>query len=418
MANPTTYHAEWWVPNGSRRFSGERHTGTLTYYGDENSTLEVYHKPSNGTIFRAYANYEVIWGQSADGQVFTLFNAVLIRQENFSKSLFNVNYILIGAHIQSIEESRFDTCVSVFPYLRDWAFTQRISEDRTNDVVDFHLDMGKREPIASIDIENGVRTYLWGQLSYHVSRFMLSAEQSTNYNIEIAEKGSICQYLSLISEFSEFLSIALFSQQYPSEVKFKNKEDGLYYPLLFKKRTSDNPRNLSLIKFDTLSQKVPDMLYAWHSKHEQIAPIANYLIRSMRSDSPFDTPDFLIIAQALDGYFKRFVNKIDGKDTQKYKDGIDKLLTRFKDVEALQKCKIDSKVLEDCRNKYSHLYPDEEDKNKSIVQGNDLYWLTQKCKVLLTCCILEVLGLDIREINLCCKQSPIGFIINSLPLEL
>jgi hypothetical protein len=127
-------------------------------------------------------------------------------------------------------------------------------------------------------------------------------------------------------------------------------------------------------------------------------------------------PDFLIIAQALDGYHKRFINKKDGRDVRKYEEQIDILLNQFKDVEVIKKCKINAEILKDTRHKYSHLYPDDE---KSLaVEGDDLYWLTEKCKVLLTCCILNMLGLTNKEINLCCNQSPISQIIDSLPLEI
>ena len=127
-------------------------------------------------------------------------------------------------------------------------------------------------------------------------------------------------------------------------------------------------------------------------------------------------PDFLIIAQALDGYHKRFVNKKDGRDIQKYQEQIEVLLNKFKTVKAIKACKIDPIVLKDSRHKYSHLYPDDE--KSQAVEGGDLYWLTEKCKILLTCCILNMLGLTNKEINLCCENSPISQIIDSLPLEI
>ena len=157
------------------------------------------------------------------------------------------------------------------------------------------------------------------------------------------------------------------------------------------------------------------MLNTWHENFEKMAPISSYLIESLQKKNRFDVPDFLIIAQALDGYHKRFVNKKNGKDTRKYEEQIEILLDQFKDVKAIQERRIKPVVLTDSRNYYSHLFPDEE--IKSAVEGEDLYWLTEKCKVLLTCCILNMLGLTNKEINLCCEQSPISQIIDSLPPE-
>lgn len=155
------------------------------------------------------------------------------------------------------------------------------------------------------------------------------------------------------------------------------------------------------------------MLKLWHENFEKVAPITSYLIQSLKRMNKFDVPDFLIIAQALDGYFKRFENKEKSAKKEHYKKEIEFLLDKFKNIEAIQKCNIDAEVLKDSRHKYSHLYPDEEE--SKAVEGIDLYWLTEKCKILLTCCILNMIGLTNEEINLCCKDSPISQIIDSLP---
>ena len=146
------------------------------------------------------------------------------------------------------------------------------------------------------------------------------------------------------------------------------------------------------------------MLINWHNQFQQVAPICRYLLQSL-NDNSFDFPDFLIIAHALDGYHKRFVNKKDGKDIKKYKEQIDALLDRFKDIDVLKSNKIDTEVLQQSRNKYSHLIPDDDEKITKAVSGNELFDLTRKCKMLLTCCILDMLGLDADEINMCFNKS-------------
>jgi hypothetical protein len=215
-------------------------------------------------------------------------------------------------------------------------------------------------------------------------------------------------------EFSQFLSIALFCEQSPNEVTLVNKENGRKTMVMFTINESKDPHSEQLIKYDVLSGKLPKILKSWHEQYERVSPIAGYLIQSLNNSNTFDVPDFLIIAQALDGYHKRFVNKKGGKDHQKYEDGIKILISQFDNVDCVKKCNIDPLILKDSRNFYSHLSPDEE--KKSAVNGDSLYWLTEKCKVLLTCCILNMIGLTNKEINLCCKDSPISHIIGSLPL--
>lgn len=157
------------------------------------------------------------------------------------------------------------------------------------------------------------------------------------------------------------------------------------------------------------------MLRTWHDNFDKVSPISGYLIDSLGKNSSFDVPDFLIIAQALDGYHKRFVNKKDGRDVRQYKEQMDALLKAFEEVDVIRNCKIDSEVLTDSRNKYSHLYPDDEE--SKAVKGGRLYRLTEKCKILLTCCLLNMMGLTSEEINICCNQSPIDAMVNSLSFD-
>lgn len=417
MDNTMTINADWWVPDAEHRFNEDKHTGTLTYNEKTGAELDVYIKPSNGRLFSSFTSYDVIWGEAVGGQIITLFNSVLVRQENFTVSHYKVNYILIGRHVQSLDEPCFSLCVTSFPYLKNWAFEQRINahQEDNGDAV-FHLQMSKPGTLVSTELEEGITTSLWELLRWRITRHTLSAEQATSFNIESITAVSIRTCLNLISEFSQFLSIALFSPQNPSEIKFKNKGENSYCDFLFKQHESFDPKYMSLINYDELKERIPSMLTEWHGKHGQVAPIADYLIRSMQHDTPFGPQDFLIIAQALDGYFKRFVNKRDGKDNRKYRDGIDKLLRHFKDVSVIQECKFDTLVLEQSRDKYTHLIPDDDKRITKASEGQDLFWLTQKCKILLACCILDLLGLSIDEINLCCEKSPLNAIVKSLPI--
>ena len=424
MKNPQIFHGEWWVPAVADRdtrmnfphpegmMGNERkYTGTLTYYEDKDSTLELYHTPSNFHS-KHYSQNEVVWGKDANGNIFTLFNVLAYEQRmgDFTCTKFVVAYILIGDHILSAFDKCFKRCIVKFPYLRNWAFENKITgaEINLNQILN-------ASPLLEAQCGEGLYWRLWQSQTIERNIHDLTIMQTTTLEIEALETISIRSSMRHIGEFAQFLSIALFCDQNPSEIKFFKKDNNHEFIFLFRKDTSVNPGVMQLIKFDRLKEKLPEMLNKWHENFDKIAPISGYLIDSLQKGNRFDVPDFLIIAQALDGYHKRFVNKKDGKDHHKYKDQIDILLKQFKNVDAIKKCRINSFVLADTRNYYSHLFPDEE--KKSAVEGGDLYWLTEKCKVLLTCCILNLLGLTNEEINLCCEHSPITQIIDSLPIE-
>lgn len=427
--HPLIFHGEWWVPavtdrgirfnalNPEQMMGHEtKYTGTLTYYEDQDSILEIYHVLSNFHSHH-YKYNDVMWGRDANGHIFTLFNVVIQDRPlgDMTNTVFDVGLILVGEHVLSSEDTRFGKCVVQFPYLRNWAFYNNITGSNAGALTYFKMPLESTKLLETFH-EDGCWWRLWQSQMIDRGMYDLTIKQTTEFEIEASKPLSIWSYTKQIEEFTQFLSIALYCEQNPTKIVMKNHEDGRQSVLLFKKYASVNPEESSLIKFGLLKDKLSSMLNVWHKNYDKISPISSYLIDSLDKKNRFDVPDFLIIAQALDGYHKRFINKKDGRDVRKYEEQIDILLNQFKDVEVIKKCKINAEILKDTRHKYSHLYPDDE---KSLaVEGDDLYWLTEKCKVLLTCCILNMLGLTNKEINLCCNQSPISQIIDSLPLEI
>ena len=412
--NPQIYHGEWWVPavadHDTRMVYPEpekmmghekRYTGTLTYYGDADTTLELYHVPSNFHS-RHYHENQVMWGKDANGHIFTLFNVLMKehRMGDFTCTKFVVSLMLVGEHVLRVNDELWKKCVVRFDYLNNWLFneTRKYINPTLLDNT-FHLDapIGNKTQLE-VTIEEGLHWRLENSIRVSEDIRGISISKKPFLEIEASNAISLKTILKQIGEFEQFLSIALYCDQSFDSIQLLSANRAQECVLLFKKNASVDPAFLSLVKFDLLKGKLPSMLIKWHECYR------------------FDVPDFLIIAQALDGYHKRFVNKKNGKDHQKYEDGIRILLKQFEDVECIQKCHINPKVVTQSRDKYSHLLLDED--KPLAVEGEDLYWLTEKCKILLTCCILNMLGLTNKEINLCCEQSPISQIIDSLPLEI
>lgn len=425
---PITYHAEWWVPAkadpNNRVFMTlpegmeQRYTGNLSYDKELGTTLELYIVPSRLRATHYYHN-DVVWGSDANGNKFTLFNVEIIKwnKGDFSKTEFSVGLVLIGDNILSIDDTRFNQCVVRYPYLKKLAFDDRLNRDVLSDNISFSLtDKDRDRNLIFSSVGDNIEWKLNYTFDVYWNDFDATIMQDTYLLIKAPDSTSIQNYLQHTLEFTQFLSIALFCEQSPTEMTLINKENRRKTKVLFTIRKSQDPRGSRLIKYDELIEKLPAMLKKWHQQYERVSPIVGYLIKSLDNKRTFDVPDFLIIAQALDGYHKRFVNKKDGKDIRQYEHQIAVLLKKFKSVKAVRDCHIDPEILKDSRHKYSHLYPDEEP--TKAVNADELYWLTEKCKVLLSCCILNMMGLTNKEINLCFKDSPISGIINLLPPEL
>ena len=128
MAEPKTYHGVWQVPD-SRGMYARQFTGTLTYYGDKPSTLDLIHKPNSGSV-TVNAQYDIqrtltlnsSAGQLVEGNTksFTLggsykianFNQVLkikSKQQNVNNDLtFNLN-VKMSSNTALIRKIEFNT---------------------------------------------------------------------------------------------------------------------------------------------------------------------------------------------------------------------------------------------------------------------------------------------------------------------
>ena len=391
--------------------------GTLYYYGNRASELELYIVPP--IISESISNVDVIYGLDADNRNFSIFDAKLVHTIDFRKFVLKSDYFVIGYEsdpVKSPYEKLYTRCCVEYPYLRDWAFKDVFQQCGISNIFVWDINRGLN---WVADIEDGIRLRITSSETHKKEDYKFCVEQTTKVYFESDEPQSINKFTELIAEFSRFLSIATFSKHSPTAVFLKRKDarnPHLVEQLMFPVKTTDKPLG-NVIKFDKIVVEKTEILRRWHDCYEQMAPITKYLEQAVTEQKDeFDTPDFLIIAQALDGYHKRFVNKKDGKDIRKYNEQIEKLLRHFKGVMLLEKCSLDAEVLAHSRHKYSHLIPDEETKNvEKAVDGEELYYLTKKCIVLLTCCVLDNLGLTIEEINICFEDSVVERMVNDIP---
>ena len=420
MNTPITYHGTWWFPEtgGVRPISKalKSLTGTLTYYGDKPSMLELYFTPETNSCFiTAYDIPSVIWGETADGHILSLLNPNYASQRYWSSAVYEIEYIVEGAHLLSIEDSIISRVDITYPNLVNWCHKSRIENKiLSNEDVVLTLDMHSRDYLFESEIEDGVRIHTIPYLHYNFKKrgvYNYTINEDTVCCINFDTPKGLRESFGYIMEFSRFLSFAIYAKQFPSSIKLR-LEDGNDVRVLFRVKESATPFPYSVIKFNQFSDKIPAMLAKWHEVYTELSPIVKLLFNNANEDI-YDSSNFVGLAQGLDGYFKRFVNKLDGKDTRKYEDEITKLIERLKDVNVVKACKIDAEVLAETRHKYTHLTPEGE--NGKTVKGDELLWLTHKCRVLLTCCILDCLGLANEEINICCKDSAIENIVDNIP---
>lgn len=334
----------------------------------------------------------------------------MISQE-ISKTVFSVEYCLVGKNVKSIDAPIFDVCIVHFPYLRNWTFEPLRNIVSEKGFLVTKLNTKNEPQILEWNIEDNITLQLHRDYIVNNTRYETTIKEDTLLLIKSKELLSVRKFLKQIHIFKQFLSIALYGEQNPCRIEFRvaSERNREVTRLLYRIKDSYEPYVIPLLQYDKIANKVSNIMKKWYSDYEQMSPICDYLIQSTHRGC-FDAPNFLVIAQALDGYYKRFVNK----KKQEYKKQIELLLEHFENVDLLQKCKIDAEVLKQSRHKYSHLIPDDDEKMQQALSGEALHRLTRKAMVLLVCCILDNLGLTTDEINNCLNESEIARYIDRI----
>ncbi len=155
-------------------------------------------------------------------------------------------------------------------------------------------------------------------------------------------------------------------------------------------------RHRFLFRYKDIENNFPQIISKWYQFEEQNFPIINSLIESLMPNKYFDNKTFLTVAQALDGYHKRYINKSEGIGFEKR---LDQIYEKFSDIKTLQSIKTSLPNAAKSRHYYSHLFKEEKDK---ILGVQELYQITKDLKKLLTCCVLNEIGLshELIEANL------------------
>lgn len=400
-----TWNGEWWLPNNVA-LNVPNSVGRLIYYEDKNPELKITVMSTANAFLWPNKKYPVIYGTDAQGHEFSLFNAVLRPQKDSSKYVFSLDYILIGAQIPTLNDTLFFTKAIVkFPHLRDLFVFRRVEQIDEDNATIYKINNQPKISQYPIKIDNNTTWIFVSDIETSIvsEHFAdIHIHQDTSFVVESTEIQSAYFFIHQIYEFSQFLSVALFSNQQPSEIVLVDENGTLRAKLLYKPKPSAE-WHLRFIGDSLQNSRISELLKHWHTRYNEIAPISSYLIKSTDYQTEFDAPDFLIVAQALDGYWKRFFNKQrtpQEKDIRKYEDEIKNLLSYFKEVCIVQNLGLDANVATQTRNKYSHWSPEgEKGTEQAVSDSKQLRILTLRMKILLLCCLLDYMGLSPKEID-------------------
>lgn len=440
---------EWFLPSNKEL----RIHGTLNYNPKEGASLELYGSLDADNFFPVFKDHEIILGISSESKQVVLCNcnmtksggATLVQQEESGKSSvsYSIRYTLIGLHVNNIDDLKFDKISCEIFNLGEWVgISGFINQPR-----DFEKSLRREiqvnyklpDPIEfSIDNETNGRFNFIANLS-DLPRYQkdININQRVEFQAITAIHKNIDELLTYMLSFQNFLILALYRSTYPLAITLsgeKHKKDygdgkpirktvKLYFSSSNFKENEKPKFDLEMLfNYRQIKDSFPTLIKNWFSKYELLEPAFDLVFEQFYNGNRFNVNTFLNLAQSAETFHARIHNhtRIPKVDYKSMKDTILNLVpTKYHDwlndqfnfgnslnlhtrlTEITEKYSNDTldKIISDkkefvqhvkySRNYYTHYSNDAE---KKALKGLDLFYLSEKLKILLVCSFLMEIG--------------------------
>jgi hypothetical protein len=395
----------WFLPNNDK----DRIPGTLLFIPNEEIRLELI----GGLDFKIEdllqtKFLETVHGISHEGEKITLLYCSGFGTLNFSGSFplmnYRCKYLIKGKHLSSPSEATFSSTQVDFTLLYEWYPAGRIkyeiSKKGDQNKINISIDDATYwEDVIKIDNDYSIKFFGIANFDESFDRKNFSLKQNTLFEVISNSKKSVFDLIKKIEVFKQFLSLASLSTIEYSEIQLYDNDD---YHLLKSGKKVINPSNLFFIEKRNILKKPSrheflfthndigeifiGIIIKWYETEQNLAPIRNHLIESIKNKRVFTSLDFLIIIQALEGFHRRFINS----GRIKLESRIIELYSLFNDVVKVNRTPLDISQVVGSRGYYSHFY----EKDSSVLAGVELFNLTEHLRIILICCVIQLIGFN------------------------
>lgn len=393
----------WWLPtNPEKKIAGE-----LRYSRTENTTLELIGEFQEGDRLldiNDQRRYDIIQGALSDGKDVTIITSFPIDASyNTSCSFPIVKYltplVIHGKHLQNLDERFLFRITISYDELSMWYRPDLIKHVFFQRKVIF-AERNTEQYELRFEIDSNTTIILSPKVDIKLDATSQKFIQYTNLIIEFIQPVELQEAIRIIGGFNQFLSFATFSSVQCKEICFDydgRADNHIYYHFSKEEYKPFLEHFRYLFTYETIKEKFPTIIKKWY-EDDNIIPIRTHLIQSLNRGGKFSSADFLVVVQAIDGYYKRFKKN----RTKLYKILVE-LFKEFSDISCLELTEADISRIVYSRDYYSHLLPV---RNKEhIISWHELHELDFQLKKLLICCLLQFIGFDNIEINMICSKS-------------
>ena len=386
-------------------------------------------------VFKDNKEETILYGKTSDAKDITLLQCRQSYSLNFSARFpilrFTCDYMIVGKHILGLDEKCQYWAMVRIPELTYWCHPEAIGlnylngdgeKDISRIALSFNIKYRDEENIIDeVQIDENTSIVLLRGVNFNESEQRLRPKIEQYTYIEVRKKNttSIKELLSDIFMFEQFLSFAtlkivkcsfitLFNQDLYQEVKGRKyyKAIEVIHPFFDRQNIESKPTKSYdfLFNHTTIKEIYPEILRKWYNEPMELAPIKGHLISSLEKKKVYSSVDFLIVVQAIEGFYRRFrsakyrkEHNIEGKASSKLHPMLTELLSEFSDIDLLKRNTIDIDAVVDSRIYFSHFMP----KTSSLkaIDGWELLEEARKLRILLLCCVLSLLGFNNEQIN-------------------
>jgi hypothetical protein len=442
---------EWFLPTNREH----RVHGTLTYHPQVGTELELYGSLDGDDIFPQFKDQEIILGLTKDSKQVTLYScnmtksggATLVQGEESGKPslAYSIIFALIGCHGNTVEDLKFSRISSEIFNLGEWigisGFENHPTDYEKFKKYEITIEYKLPDKIEfKIDKEaTGIFNFVANTPRLPIFQKTVSITQRVELQVDVSEDKNIDELLKYVVSFQNFLTLALYKSTYPISIKLsgdrhkKNYSDGSTQnksiTLLFSSsniRQSETPKFGFEMLFDyqLIKADFPKIIAEWFSKYELLEPAFDLVFEQFYNGNKFTVNTFLNLAQSAETFHARIHNqtRIPRAEYKKMKEDIFKVVdsdyhpwlneqfnfgnnlnlhSRLVDLTNKYSNKILDNILGDktdfvlkvknSRNYYTHY---SSAAKKKALKGGELFYLSERLKILLVCSFLIEIGLD------------------------
>ncbi|KIC62582.1 ApeA N-terminal domain 1-containing protein [Chryseobacterium taiwanense] len=452
---------EWFLPsNKTKRISGsliyDIDKGiTLKLHGNFNDFPNLSDKSDN--------QYDIILGLTSKSEEITLYNIFLSFSEGIRlvqnqevgtpSSEYIVNYIFRGAHFNTQEDIKFDQLVTEISDLEEWVgisgfikdfdFIKKIEMQKNHEFkLDYKLPSTINFPLSeNLDGQFNFVMIPSSEAIHYQKQFLIT--QRTELILKYKEEKNIEDILNDLFIFQSFLILGLYEKSHPKSITFYNeknkknygndnivkREVKLYFHISDQKIEKQKTFRDMLFSYGNIEDKFPELIQNWFKKYNKLESCFKLLIEQFYNEKRFSENTFLNLAQAAESFHahtkdrpkmpkeeytemkNEILSKVDSKYHTWLKDQFNfgnhlNLQTRLEELLTFCSCDMIDKIIgnknefiknvKNSRNYYTHYSLS---LKKKAIKGSELFYLTQKLKIILVSAFLIELGFDKNILN-------------------